>query len=910
LFEGDDIMRVNLIKKYLNNRSWRIKENANTNESFSNLQYYISSNILANDFLRSIPPRLRRAHRDALLHIHNLESGGYVPYCSGHNLKSLIAYGMKTVTINSRPAKHLTSLTDQVMNWLYMAQMEFAGAQAFNDFDTLIAPFIKKDKVGYREVKQQIQKLIFNLNYCYDEETEVLTDEGFKKFLYLSGNEKVLTLNMENNRLEWNDIENGKVYIFYYKGPMFHFKHKNLDLKVTPNHRLVIREKDQWIFKEAENLQNKQYLMPITGDWVGVNNNYIQLEKISRKKHDHNSKIFDKLPIEPYLRLLGIYLAEGNIIWRDDKGHYGLYIAQENPVKRKKIKEGLKDLPYNVQEYKNCLVIYNKQLANHFKKFGKARDKFIPKEIKDLPPKYLKILLDWMFLGDGYKDEAYFTISDKLRDDVQECIIKLGYGTNYSIANQNKVWRITKKKRRVVSVYPKKDLEIEWYEGLIFCIEVKNGNMVVRRNGKVVISGNTMRSASQTPFTNLSLNYCVPNFLRGEHAIVGGDLIDLTYDDCLEEIYLIDRAFSEIMMEKDPTGIPFTFPILTINLTSRFDWDHPVVDLMAENARSVGSYYWMNYIGSGISEDTVRSMCCRLNISLKELSGPRGLWNTGEGTGSLGVVTINFPRLGYDMKGKDEDKFFEELDRRMNMALEILLFRKQRIKKYMKRMMPFNLLNGWSMRTYYMTIGVIGLNELCLNYLGEDIVDNIDFIVKVLNFMRSWTSTKQKELKQLINIEMIPGEGSSYRLAYVDRKLHPDIKTLGTKKAPYYSALLIPPSKNLDLFDRIKLEERVLPLFTGGTIFRVFLGEKRPNREAIKDLIKKLASTKIPYFDITTTFSVCKKEGKTFNGVHYKCPDCGGRTEVFSRVVGYYRPVSRWNIGKREEFKDRRYYNL
>jgi len=578
-------MNNDLIQKYLFDLSWRKRENANTNESFSNMQNFIASNILANDFLSSLPLKYRNAHQNSLIHIHNLESGGFQPYCCGHNLKILILNGMKTVTINARPAKHLTSITDQVMNWLFMSQQEFSGAQAFNDFDTLIAPFIKIDKLSFRDVKQQIQKLVYNLNM-------------------------------------------------------------------------------------------------------------------------------------------------------------------------------------------------------------------------------------------------------------------------------------------------------------------------------------TMRTANQTPFTNLSLNYGVPKFLENEEAIIGGTLSGFKYSDCLDEIELIDRAISEIMTEKDPNGIPFTFPILTINLTKKFNWSSKISRLMAENAGDVGSYYWMNYIGSGINEDTIRSLCCRLNIDMSELSGPSGLWNTGEGTGSLGVVTINFPRLGFDCKGKDEKIFFEELEKRLEIAYYILNFRKERIKKHINRMMPFNILNGWSMRTYFITIGVIGLNEMCLNYLGSDITKNIDFIIKILEFMRKWSKNKQTESKQLINIEMVPGEGSSYRLAYVDKKLNPEIISLGTKRAPYYSSLLIPSYFELDVFDRLKLEEKVLPLFTGGTIFRVFLGEKKPDIDTTLDFIRKISSSKIPYFDLTSTYSICKSDHKTFRGSKDKCPECNSETEIYSRVVGYYRPVSKWNIGKVQEFKDRKYISL
>ncbi|RLG80300.1 MAG: ribonucleoside triphosphate reductase, partial [Thermoprotei archaeon] len=301
---------------------------------------------------------------------------------------------------------------------------------------------------------------------------------------------------------------------------------------------------------------------------------------------------------------------------------------------------------------------------------------------------------------------------------------------------------------------------------------------------------------------------------------------------------------------------------------------------------------------------------CRLTLDLSQLSGPRGLWNTAEGTGSLGVVTINFPRLGYESKNKDESYFFDTLTERMELALEILQIRKSRILKYQNRLMPFSTMNGWSMRNYYLTIGVIGLNEMCLNMFDSPIMENVDFVEKVLKYMREFAKEKQQEIGQLINVEMIPGEGSSYRLAYIDRKECPNIKTLGTKKAPYYSALLIPPKYDVPIIDQVEISERILPLFSGGTIFRVFLGEKQPETYSLLKFIERLSHTKIPYYDITTTYSVCLKEGKFFTGVHYKCPECGSECEVYSRVVGYYRPVKRWNIGKQQEFKDRKYYKL
>jgi len=940
------------VTAYLNNSSWKKLENANFNESFTNLQSQIVNELLEKESLMAIPEECANLHTNGDIHIHNLETGLLVPYCAGHNLKVLFTSGMKTITISSTYPKHLTSATDQIMNWLYMSQQEFAGAQAFADVDVLLAPYVKKDGMNFKEVKQEIQKLFYNLNY-------------------------------------------------------------------------------------------------------------------------------------------------------------------------------------------------------------------------------------------------------------------------------------------------------------------------------------TLRTSGQSPFTNFTLDYGVPRFLKGESSIIDPAI---KYDDCIDEIYMIDNAISEVMMDCDPNGKPFTFPILTINMTKEFPWNEEVADKTFEEMAVMGSYYFMNYVGSGINEDSVRSMCCRLSLDLSKLSGPRGLWNASAGTGSLGVVTVNFPRLGY--LSKTEDEFYERLNKLMESAIEILLIRKERILKYQSRLMPFNTINGWSPRTYFLTIGVVGLNEMVANFFQEDINHNMDFVGKVICHMRDWAVKKQEEVGNLINIEMVPAEGcetpdtivyseegftkigdykhgtklyndigeleeplaytkrnydgvvykiqpwynfpftitpehpvlakiniqknktqsakyntekstltwvkaedlrvndvlafpitqktsdleelkilnyielpnncvikndkiqyihrpehpiplsiklnkdamflfgmyiaegsstnsaiafslnsneidfaekikntmknifglegkirtqerhrmqivfhstilgkflktifgdgahnkkipdefitlrkdyqislinalidgdgnidewgccyttvsnklasqlmlllprisvipsiqyskkrnafklcmygesianinrhantnknyhwnhgwiennmlyvpirkieskeyvgpvfnfetssntylngcivhnSSYRLAKIDKQKYPDIISLGTQETPYYTALLTPSSTEMDVFEKAEMEQEVLSKFTGGTIFRVFLGEK-PDAGALKHLMKTLITkTKIPYMDATTTFSVCKQEGKFIAGIHEKCPRCEGETDIFSRVVGYIRPVDRWNIGKRQEFKDRKYFNI
>jgi len=444
-------------------------------------------------------------------------------------------------------------------------------------------------------------------------------------------------------------------------------------------------------------------------------------------------------------------------------------------------------------------------------------------------------------------------------------------------------------------------------------VEKLDYNEVKQQLQKLIFNLNfTMRSSSQTPFTNLTLNIGTPKFLKDEYAIIGGEESSLTYGDCLDEIEMVDKALVEIMNERDIEGRPFSFPVLTINLNGRFQWDSELAQIIADNCKTLGSFYFMNYAGSGISEDTLRSMCCRLNLRIDQLAGPKGMWNMGDGTGSMAVVTINLPRLARDMKGKDEARLFEELNRRMELALSIVKFRKDRILKYMKLMMPFNMANGWSMKNYFMTIGLLGFNEFTMNYLGKDILetDSVMFMEKTLNHIKDWSINRQHEMKELINIEMVPGEGSCYRLAKKDKQVYDDIYTLGTKDAPYYSTLMVPPKFNTDLMDRLMLEEKLLPLFSGGTIFRTLLGEKEPSNNAILDYIRMIGSSKIPYFDITTTYSICKNDGSYFRGTVKSCPTCNSKLSTYSRVVGYYRETRKWNVGKKEEFRDRKYINI
>lgn len=420
------------------------------------------------------------------------------------------------------------------------------------------------------------------------------------------------------------------------------------------------------------------------------------------------------------------------------------------------------------------------------------------------------------------------------------------------------------------------------------------------------------RWGSQYPFSNLTFDWMVPEDMKDEPAIVGGIEQDFSYGDCQEEMDMINRAFLEVMREGDAKGRIFTFPIPTYNLTPEFDWDSENANLLFEVTAKYGTPYFQNYIGSDLDPMSIRAMCCRLNLDQTELiRRPGGMWNLGDATGSLGVVTINMNRLGYEAKTKEE--FFMKLDYYMTLAKIALEIKREVVEKNLKNgLMPYTKTYLGTFENHFSTIGLCGMNECCLNFLGKDIMtpEGKEFTIETLYFMRKKIKQFQQETGHLYNLEATPAESTSYRLAKLDKLMYPDIITAG-EKVPYLTnSTQLPVNATDDLIEALEHQNDIQPLYTGGTIFHTFLGERIDDAESCKLLVKKIAyNTKIPYFTITPTFSICTVHGY-LRGNKPKCPYCGEETEVYSRIVGYYRPVRQWNVGKKEEFKQRVPYNI
>lgn len=416
------------------------------------------------------------------------------------------------------------------------------------------------------------------------------------------------------------------------------------------------------------------------------------------------------------------------------------------------------------------------------------------------------------------------------------------------------------------------------------------------------------RSSNETPFTNIIFNAMCPDNLA-EDPVHLERYSHLGYADFEEEAMMILRYFNEALSKGDKEGKPFTFPIPTINLVPGMNWDHPVWIEVAAVEAKFGYYYWMNFIGTGIDPNTVQAMCCRLTIDLSQLPPAGGRWANAGGTGSLGIVSINMSKMGH-FSGTEEELLANITDM-MGYVKEAIDVKERLINStYKNGLMPITEHYGVDFKRYFRTIGVIGLHEMCMNFNGKPIWKNTELIAKVLTHMREWTRSTQKETGKLWNLEMTPGESASTRFAQYDIDNHRGIITQGTKDAPYYTTLLVPPSVDMSMMEKIDVENDLLQLFTGGTVSRNYIGERNPNPKALWMLIQRIATySQIPYFDFAATFSRCIEEecGRTVSGNINACPTCGAQTDVYQRITGYYRPSRSANYGKYQEIQDRKY---
>ncbi len=434
------------------------------------------------------------------------------------------------------------------------------------------------------------------------------------------------------------------------------------------------------------------------------------------------------------------------------------------------------------------------------------------------------------------------------------------------------------------------------------------------------------RVGFQTPFTNLTLDLTVPDFMKNEGVLFNGKVTEDTYGDMTKEMEMLNTAFAEVMSQGDSKGRVFTFPIPTYNITKDFDWDSNVAQKIFEVTAKYGVPYFSNFVNSDMKPEDVRSMCCRLRIDNRELrKRGGGFFGANPLTGSIGVVTVNMPRIGY--LSKDEDEYFHRIEKAMDIARASLEIKRKALEAFTDNgLYPYSRqylrnikkAHGKFWKNHFSTIGIVGINESIINLLGHSLStkEGLEFAVKTLTFMRKKLMNYQEESGDIYNLEATPAEGTAYRLARIDKRKYPNIIAANERLVqsnhaePFYTnSSQLPVDFEGDLFEALEHQEQVQTLYTGGTVFHIFMGERLHSWKAAAELIKKVSwNSRLPYFTLTPTFSICPNHGYT-SGEHEKCPVCGSTSEIYSRVVGYLRPVDQWNDGKQAEFSIRKTFD-
>jgi ribonucleoside-triphosphate reductase len=558
-----------------------------------------------------------------------------------------------------------------------------------------------------------------------------------------------------------------------------------------------------------------------------------------------------------------------------------------------------------------------------------SSEKGVPSFIFDLSPALRRLFLETLIRGDGTFERSRKSLSsksDKLITGVALIAVSLGYKVSLTRKDPrigvNLLLMYPEPKKEpgaslgdlaAVPVYEVEDCQYEGEWEYDLSVEAETENFV---------GGPGLLLFHNTPFTNITLDLKVPEYMAKLPAIVGGKPGRATYGEFQREMDVFNRAFAEVMGEGDAKGRPHTFPIPTYNITEDFNWDNPELEPVWKMTARYGIPYFANFIGSDMRPEDARSMCCRLRLDVRELRyRGGGLFGSNPLTGSIGVVTLNLPRLGY--LSRDESEFFGRLRELMQLAGRALIIKRKVLERLTEQgLYPYSrfYLRGIKEQTgeywanHFSTIGIIGMNEACLNLLGCSIAEEEgrEFSIRVLDFMRSALADFQEGTGHLWNLEATPAEGTSYRLAMLDKERYPRILVANEAevqdgRAPYYTnSSQLPVNLSDDLFQALKLQEPLQTRYTGGTVFHIWLGERLPSGEAARLLVRKAAENfHIPYFTLTPTFSICPSHGY-IPGEQATCPKCGEPAEVYSRVVGYLRPVEQWNAGKQAEFHDRR----
>lgn len=882
---------IEVVEDYVGLDDWMVKENSNMGYSLQGLNNFISTKIVSNYWLRRIyPEAIRKAHEDADFHIHDLGTLG---------------------------------------------------------------------------------------PYCFDDKTKILTENGWKFFKDVIKGEKIATKNLETGKLEFQAPYDKQVY--HYDKEMYSFEGRGISLLVTPEHRLLVRRKHKNTW-EFVNPTEFKYGMEFDKklSWKGKE---VKRFNIPCIKGGNRKRNIGSIDIKYYLEFMGWYLSEGSV-YEAGKGDYRISIAQSEKKYRGEILRLLKKMGLNHNNSSKFNIhLHSKDLFYYLKDFRTSKDKYIPENIKELKTGLIKRFLITLFKGDGSFSKKgrllkYYSSSKRLAEDVLECLLKIGLCGTITKRKNKTGYIVYVENNHLTPIYRKKVVKKK-YSGKVYDFSVKNGTLVVMRNGKIVISGNCVgwdlrdllrlgfrgvpgkletkppkhfktalgqtvnffytlqgesagaqafsnfdtllapfirhdglsykqvkqamqefifnmsvptRVGFQNPFTNVTLDLKVPESMKNIPIMIGGKLQKVTYGEFQEEMDMFNRAFVEVMTEGDATGRVFTFPIPTYNITKDFEWDNPAYEPIWEMAAKYGIPYFSNFVNSDMKPEDSRSMCCRLRLDKKELKNKGGgLFGSDPKTGSIGVVTINMPRIGYLATSGDD--FLERLNYLMYLAKESLETKRKVIERFTEMSLyPYSKFYlsdmkeqfGQYWKNHFATIGLLGMNEAIVNFMkGENIATDNGraFALKVLAFMRGKLKEYQEETGNLYNLEATPGEGTTYRFARSDKKRYSNIIVANEEAArkgakPFYTnSTHLPVNYTDDMFEALELQDELQVMYTGGTVFHGFVGEKL-SKAGAKLLVKKIIERfRLPYFTITPTFSICPKHGY-LAGDHEYCPKC------------------------------------
>ena len=871
---------------YLQLDDWKVNENSNMGYSLQGLNNFISSEVTAQYWLQEIySEEVREKHNNGDFHVHDL--GNLSVYCCGWDLQDLLQTGFRGVStkIESEPPKHLKTALGQIVNFFFTLQGEAAGAMAFSNFDTYLAPFIAYDNLDYEEVKQAMQEFLFNMNVptrvgfqCLSEDTEILTPEGWKKYDEVAKGDVIKTYNVEEKHIENKKVK--KVFSRHYEGKMYNAKNRIQDQLLSPGHRMVRKKfnTDNYCLEEVEAVRELKSppIVPIAAD---NNNPAIDLT-------------------EEEIKLIAWIIAEGSLEINGSWRRITIYQSQKkNRATYEEIISLLKvlDIDYSIHEGSESLgskvsqIRFNAEQSRNILEYFDQDDnvKKIPEQMLEMSQHQSRVFLETFIKGDGHEGCKITTSDPQITEDLQQVIVNSGYGFT--------VWQrpatgVGNKLLSIIRVIRHQDTYIQEideidYEGVIWSVNTDNETVIAKRKEKVFITGNT-------PFTNITMDLNVPEFLKDQPVIVGGESKERTYGEFEKEMDMFNRAFAELMQEGDAKGRVFSFPIPTYNITSDFEWNNELLDPLWEMTAKYGIPYFSNFVNSDMNPEDARSMCCRLRIDNRELrKRGGGLFGANPMTGSVGVVTINLARIGH--LARDENDFMERIYELMDLAKGSLEVKRRVLEnltdqglypyaRFYLRDVKKRFDEYW--KNHFNTIGINGMNEALINFMGKNIAspEGRSFALQVMDLMRERMVDYQEETENLYNLEATPAEGTTYRLAKMDKErfgssitVANEDKVKSSGAEPYYTnSTHLPVGYTDDIFTALDLQDELQQKYTGGTVLHGFLGERMPDIEGTKKLIKRIAENySLPYYTLTPTFSICPEHGY-LAGEHEYCPKC------------------------------------